>query len=55
MARDSRISIKVTKEVKEEFERIAAAYGLTKSSLGAFILGQWLKDNRATLAGGDCR
>jgi antitoxin component of RelBE/YafQ-DinJ toxin-antitoxin module len=51
MARDSRVSIKVTKEVKMQMENIALSYGLTKSSLGAFIIGQWLKDNSARLPG----
>jgi len=51
MARDSRVSIKVTKDVKMQMENIALSYGLTKSSLGAFIIGQWLKDNSARLAG----
>ena len=51
MSRDSRVSIKVTKEVKDQLEKISLSYGLTKSSLGAFIIGQWLKDNGARLPG----
>lgn len=51
MARDSRVSIKVTKEIKQQLEHIALCYGMTKSSLGAFIIGQWLEDNSARIAG----
>jgi hypothetical protein len=45
MSRDTRISIKVTKDVRNEFEQVAISYGLTISSLGAFIIGQWLDNN----------
>ncbi|MFZ2539947.1 MAG: hypothetical protein WAX04_13790 [Oscillospiraceae bacterium] len=46
MARDTRISVKVTKYVRNELEQVALSYGLTISSLGAFIVGQWLENNK---------
>lgn len=46
MARNSRISIKVTEDMKREIETIANGYGLSVSSLGAYIVGQWVSENR---------
>ena len=46
MARNARVSIKVTVDMKREMEAIANSYGLSVSSLGAFIVGQWVSDKR---------
>lgn len=57
MARDSRISIKITADMKQELEQLAASYGLTISSLGAYIIGQFIHEtnnkinNKERLAG----
>lgn len=42
MARDERVSFKLSPEKKVELERIAEEYGVTMSALCAFIVGQWL-------------
>jgi len=46
MARNARISIKVTVDMKKEMEAIASSYGLSVSSLGAYIVGQWVSEKR---------
>ena len=46
MARNARVSIKVTVDMKNEMEAIANSYGLSVSSLGAYIVGQWVSEKR---------
>lgn len=42
MARDVRVSFKLSEERKAELEQFADDYGVTMSSLCALIVGQWL-------------
>lgn len=46
MARDEKIYFKLTSEKKAELEEIADAYGLTMSGLCAFVMGQWLHQQK---------
>lgn len=46
MKRDTRVTIKVTAELRSELDNLAQSYGLTMSSLGAFIIGQWIESVR---------
>ena len=46
MKRDARISIKITADLKQELDLLAKSYGLTISSLGAYIIGQWMEEAR---------
>lgn len=49
LAREERIVVKVSYEVKEKFQEYAEAYGLTMSSLAAFVIGQWLNGQEKTI------
>jgi len=40
------MSIKVNADTKKELEIIASKYGLATSTLGAFIVGEWLEKHR---------
>lgn len=42
MARDIRVSYKLTEEKHHELKAVAESYGVTMSSLSAFVVGQWL-------------
>lgn len=42
MARDVRVSFKLSKDKKELLQQYAESYGVTMSGLCAFIVGQWL-------------
>ncbi|HNX28696.1 MAG TPA: hypothetical protein PKN87_04710 [Syntrophomonadaceae bacterium] len=46
MKRDTRVTIKVTAELRNELDNLAQSYGLTMSSLGAFIIGQFMESVR---------
>jgi hypothetical protein len=50
MARNARISIKVTTDMKKEMENLANSYGLSISSLGAYIVGQWMSEKKEQIA-----
>ena len=43
MKRDTRVTIKVTAELRNELDDLAKSYGLTMSSLGAFIFGLFME------------
>lgn len=46
MARDSKVVIRLTDEVKEEFQKLADSYGMTISALGSYVIGRHLSDIR---------
>ena len=50
MKRDTRVTIKVTAELRNELDDLAKSYGLTMSSLGAFIIGQFMESVRVKKA-----
>lgn len=49
MARDSKLVIRVTDEIKEEFERIADTYGMTISALGSYVVGRFIQQEKRTV------
>lgn len=46
MARDAKIVIRVPDEIKAEFAVVAESMGMTSSSLGAYVIGKYLSDER---------
>jgi hypothetical protein len=42
MSRDTRLSIKISEEKRDELRAMAESYGVTMSALSALIIGQWL-------------
>lgn len=47
MARTARVTIKLTESMRDELEQIAINLGLTISSLGAYVLGKYIYENKA--------
>jgi antitoxin component of RelBE/YafQ-DinJ toxin-antitoxin module len=50
MARDVRVSFKLSEEKKAELEQFAKEYGVTMSALCALIVGQWLYQQNKVIA-----
>jgi hypothetical protein len=46
MARDEKIMIRLTTQIKDELQIAAESYGMTMSTLGSYIIGKWLSDQR---------
>jgi len=46
MAREEKIMVRIKQEVKSEFQKRALEYGLTMSALAAYIIGQWVYEQR---------
>jgi len=46
MAREEKIMVRIKEEVKNEFQKKANEYGLTMSALAAYIIGQWVYQQR---------
>lgn len=44
MVKSEKIVIKVTPETRDKLKEYAGSYGLTMTSLGAFIIGQWINN-----------
>jgi antitoxin component of RelBE/YafQ-DinJ toxin-antitoxin module len=42
MARDEKVIIRLTEEVKTKFQNIAERYGLTISALGSYVIGEYV-------------
>lgn len=40
-----RITIRLSEENERKLQEVAQSYGMSVSSLGAFIIGQWLHNN----------
>jgi len=40
----------VTTDMKKEMENLANSYGLSISSLGAYIVGQWMSEKKEQIA-----
>lgn len=47
MARDAKIIIRVPESVKDEFQKVAEEMGMTMSALGAYCVGQYLRQERS--------
>ena len=43
MARDEKIVIRLTEEIKQEFQNTAEELGMTISALGSYIIGDYLR------------
>jgi hypothetical protein len=50
MARDVRVSFKLSDAKKAELEQFAIDYGVTMSALCALIVGQWLYQQNKVIA-----
>lgn len=46
MARDSKVIIRLTDEIKEEFQSLADEYGMTISALGSYVIGKYIQQER---------
>lgn len=46
MARDERVVIRIRSEVKDDFAKYAESYGMTISSLGSYVIGQWVANQK---------
>lgn len=44
MARDDKIIIRVSEEMKNNFQQLAESMGMTMSGLGAFVIGNYLRE-----------
>ena len=44
--RYERCSIKIEKDIRAELDEIAKSYGLYTSTLAAFIIGQWVTNEK---------
>lgn len=42
MARNARLSVMLTEELKQKLKRLADGMGMTESALSAYIIGQWV-------------
>lgn len=43
MARDEKVVIRLTDDVKAEFQTVAESMGMTISSLGSYVIGDYLR------------
>lgn len=43
MARDEKLIIRLTDDVKDEFQTIAEGMGMTMSALGSFVVGDFVR------------
>lgn len=45
--RDDKVIIRITEDIKLQFQKQAEKRGLTMSALGAFIIGDWVREQLA--------
>jgi hypothetical protein len=50
MARDEKVVIRLRADVKEEFQRMAEELGMTISSLGSYVIGKFVRENKKSAA-----
>lgn len=46
MARDEKIVIRLTEEVKTDFQKMADDLGMTISALGSYVIGRYVKEEK---------
>lgn len=46
VARDERIIIRLKTEIRDDFAGYAELYGMTVSSLGSYVIGQWVANHK---------
>lgn len=46
MARNSTLHIAIREDKKRELQDLAERYGITASALGAYIIGQWIDNQK---------
>lgn len=44
MAREEKIVIRVSEEMKDSFQELATTLGMTMSSLGSFVIGNFIRE-----------
>lgn len=42
-ARDDKVIIRITEDIKLQFQKQAEKRGMTMSSLGAYVIGDWVR------------
>lgn len=47
MARTAKLSVMVSKEIKDDLAKISGQMGMTESALVAYIVGQWVMSQKA--------
>jgi len=50
MARDAKVMIRLHEDVKNELQASAEEYGLSMSAFGAFVIGQYLRNQKKVQA-----
>jgi len=45
-ARDEKIMVRLSTDIKNEFQELADEYGMTMSALAAFVIGQFVRTQR---------
>jgi len=45
-ARDEKVMIRLSSDVKKEFQALANEYGMTMSAMAAFVIGQFVRTQR---------
>lgn len=46
MARDEKVVIRLTPEIKQEFQSMAEEYGMTISALGSYCIGKFIRQQK---------
>lgn len=46
MARDDKIIIRVSEDMKKDFQSLAESMGMTMSGLGAFVVGNYMREEK---------
>lgn len=49
MARDEKIMVRLSAEIKDEFQRLAEEHGVTMSALAAYVIGQYVRTQRRVI------
>lgn len=47
--KDTQVKIRLRTEMKDDFQAIADTYGMSLSSLGAFIIGSYVKNQKQVI------
>lgn len=50
MARDEKIIIRLTEDVKGEFQMLAEELGMTISALGSYVIGAYVREQKNKMA-----
>jgi len=50
MARDEKVIIRLTDDIKSEFQQIAEEMGMTISALGSYVIGAYIREQKNKVA-----